>query len=425
MTIRHVTTKLKPQLADHIASWSNYVKLFDFILKSRPGDLCITTQWIYDITQEFVYQFQGFCQFRCQVGHHSAEVLKTLEANRDIWNLGRVNGILRGLMAAGRALSGGASASNSSPFLVQFGYFASIECARLECLLGDFNASLAAIADISLTDRNELFMSIPVCHFNVCYHAGVCYMMLRKFTEAIHIFGEVVVFVARILKPGSATTVRAGSQGQMQRMLDRVLALAGIVMTLFPSCRVDDQVKELVDAKWADKLRRLANGDRNSFGEMFDFASPKFISPAVPDYGVSVNCNLEAYNHMVSVFTAEVMQHVTFLKLRSFLSLYASIDLAKLARFSDVDEADLVCQLISFKNKAIQSRVGKDGVEARVNITDVKFFIDNGMLKIDGGNVSQSKIEDHKSHERYFVAGTRKHVEIASSVTRAFDSLGL
>lgn len=27
MTMRHVTTKLKPQLADHITSWKNYVQV--------------------------------------------------------------------------------------------------------------------------------------------------------------------------------------------------------------------------------------------------------------------------------------------------------------------------------------------------------------------------------------------------------------
>jgi translation initiation factor 3 subunit L len=421
MTIRHVTTKLKPQLSDHIASWKNYVQLFDFVLNARTGDLCITTQWIYDITQEFVYQFQGFCQFRCQVGNHSAEVLRTLEDNRSMWNLGQVNGILRGLMAAGRAAGGNSPTINSSPFLVQFGYFASIEMARLECLLGDFHSSLQAISHISLTDRSELFMQLTLCHFNICYHAGVCHMMLRRFGEAIVIFGDIVVFVARILKPGSATTLRSGSQGQMQRMLDRVLALTGIAMTLFPSARVDDQVKELVDSKWADKLRRLQNGDRNSFGEMFDFASPKFISAAVPDYGSGVNVNIEAYIHMVAVFTAEVMQHVTFLKLRSFLGLYASIDLAKLARFNDVDEADLICQLISFKNKATQSRtIGKDGASA-----DVRFYIDNGVLVIDGGNASNAKVVDNKGHVRYFVSGTMKHVEILGQVSRAFDTLGM
>ena len=28
--MRHVTTKLKPQVADHISSWRNYVNVSDF-----------------------------------------------------------------------------------------------------------------------------------------------------------------------------------------------------------------------------------------------------------------------------------------------------------------------------------------------------------------------------------------------------------
>ena len=91
-----------------------------------------------------------------------------------------------------------------------------------------------------------------------------------------------------------------------------------------------------------------------------------------------------------------------------------------------MEEEDLVCQLLSFKNKAIQGRLNaKDGTEARVNITDVKFFVDNGMLVIDSGNVRSAKTEDNKSHERYFAAGSRKHVEILGQVSKAFETIGL
>ena len=68
MTVRHLFTKLKPQLSDFLESWNNYNKLFDYILNSQERiDVMLTMQWVNDIIQEFVYQFQGFCQYRCQV----------------------------------------------------------------------------------------------------------------------------------------------------------------------------------------------------------------------------------------------------------------------------------------------------------------------------------------------------------------------
>ncbi len=207
-------------------------------------------------------------------------------------------------------------------------------------------------------------------------------------------------------------------------MMDKVLALTSIIFVLYPGSRLDDQVKELIEAKYADKVRRLQAGDKSCFTDLFEFASPKFISPVVPDYSTPLNMNQDAFNHQVSVFTTEVQQQVAFLKLRSFLGLYASIDISKLARFNDISEADLICQLVSFKNKAIQYRASSSsGAKAatgssggqRVNITDVHYFIEDGVLVIDSAS---AKADNNKTHERYFIAGVRKHAEIMSQLNR-------
>jgi hypothetical protein len=170
--MRHMTTKLRPQLADHLASWKNYKALFEFIVVAKEGDFLLTTQWIYDITQEFAYQFQGFCQFRCQTASQNPETLKILQANRDAWNLPEVMHLLSKLMKVGTG-SGTALVVNQAPVLQQFAYFATIEMARLECLLGDHSASLACIHRLKLGDRNELCMQLPICYFNVSYHIAV------------------------------------------------------------------------------------------------------------------------------------------------------------------------------------------------------------------------------------------------------------
>ena len=366
--MRHATTKLKPQLADHIDSWNNYVKveiisihhkhkslincciyflqLFEFILSVDEKNFCLTTQWIYDIIQEFVYQFQGFCQYRCQVANISTnpETIKILESNRDAWNLPVVMSILQRLIQAGKLRLKSNKVQINSPFIAQFGYFASIELARLECLTGDFTSSLAALSSIKLYDRSELFTYLPLCHFNVFYHTGVCYLMLRNFTSAIEVFSEIILHVSRILKPGASATLRAGLQQQLTRMLDKALALTAIASFLTPNNNLDDQVKEAVESKFLEKLQKMKNIESNpkTFSELFDFNAPKFISPFVPDYNVHVNMKQDAANQISSVFITEVEQYHNFHKLRSFLSLYATIDVAKMARFNDTTEIDLI-----------------------------------------------------------------------------------
>jgi translation initiation factor 3 subunit L len=377
-------------------------------------DLAISTQWVYDICQEFAYQFQGFCQFRCQMASISSnpETLKALEANRDAWNLPQVMSILRRLVKAGADTSVG-KVGTSSPFLAQFGYFASIELARLECLLGDFSASLAAMSTIKLGDRSELFLQLPLCHFNVYYHTGVCNLMLRRFATAADVFSEIILHVSRLLKPGAGTSLRGGLQQQLQRMMDKALALTALAAFLHPSKRLDDQVRDLMEAKFSDKIQKLSNQDtfQKSFTDLFEFASPKFISPVVPDYfsESAAPAKNDASSRILSVLLAEVMQHQNVMRLKSFLSLYATIDVAKLARFNELTEAELICQLLSYKNK-------------NKNTSDVNYYVDTGAIVIDS---SSSKTGLDKSYERFFTAGVRKHCEIINQVNRSFAALDM
>ena len=445
MTMRHITTKLKPQLSDHIDSWKNYVKvcvcyccvtvawsdcngccyamqLFEFILSCNENSLCFTTQWIYDIVQEFVYQFQGFCQFRSQVSalSSSSDIIRALETNRDAWTLSTVVSILQRLIQVSKQTQGGSKIQPSSPFIVQFGYFAMIELARLECLTGDFTSSLTAISTIKLNDRSELFAQLPVCNFNIFYHTGVCYLMLRQFSSAVDIFTEIVLHVSRLLKPGASSGLRAGLQPQLSRMLDKALALTVISTFLCPNDNLDEQVKEAIETKFTDKLQKMKTGENYSklFTEIFEFSAPKFISPFVPDYSNQLkNTRQDAANHMLAIFMTEVEQHHNFHKLRSFLSLYATIDISKMARFNDISELDLLSQLLSYKNKSI-----KIINNVRTNISDVHYYVDKGSLMID---TSSAKIDESKSQERFFIAGVRKHAQIVNQVNRLFSSLGL
>lgn len=396
-------------------------QLFDIVLNTKEEDLCLSTQWVCDIVLEFVYQFQGFCQFRSQVTSLNAETIKVLEANRDAWNLPEVVSILKKLIRASKNSSsaGKNTPFNAGPFIAQFGYFATIELARLECLTGDFTASLSTISALKLSDRSELFVQLPLCHFNVFYHAGVSNLLLRKFSTAADVLSEIILHVSRVLKPGAVNSLRAGLQTQLQRALDKAVALTAIATFLCPGHRLDDQVKEIVDAKYSDKIQKLNNTEslQKVLTDLFDFSAPKFISPSVPDYSVATNTKLDVINHIFASFLTEVEQNQAFFKLKSFLGMYASIELDKLARFNDIAEADLVCQLVSAKNKGVQQRASSSSQRG-----DVHYFVDAGAVIIDS---SSAKSELNKAQERFFVAGVRKHAEIAAQINKAFAAVGL
>ena len=373
-----------------------------------------------DIIVEYVYQFQGFCQYRCQLQGRTTEELRMLDANRGAWSIKEVMGTLKALTKAG---TGSEQTLHS-----QFGYFASIERARLECLLGDYTESLAAIAHIDLADRSELFQSLPIVHINLFYHAGLCYIMLRRYSDAIATLGETALYISRMLKPGQAGSTARGQDSQMKKMLDKILALTGISSNLSPGSRLDDQVRELAENKFPEKMRRLANGDVATFVDLFEMTGPKFVSPAVPDYSgplagdkasMSNKCT-EMCNVQAAFFKQEVVQQLAVLKLRSYMRLYASIDMPKLARFSELSEQDLFCQVLSYKHKSMQIKRTESvaNKSKRVSSSDVHFFLVNSSLVIES---TSAKADKQRQVERYFVAGIRRHSEIQSEVSKVFS----
>lgn len=390
--------------------------MFEHISKAKNEDFLLSTQWVYDIMQEFAYQFQGFCQFRGNTASHSAEALKVLQANRDAWALPEVQAMLHKLIKAGR-LDGTPLVVNQAPVLAQFAYFATIELARLDCLLGDHASSLERIAKVQ--GIPELYSALPICHFNVLYHVGVCNMLLRRHHDALDAFSEIIMHVLRVLKPGAGSTLRTGVPAQLTRMLDKALSLVALLMVIVPSYQVEDPVREAAEGKYEEKMRRLRAGDRSSAQELFESACPKFISPLVPDYSnPSAGQHQSVFEQQSALLVGEVMQHVPFFQLRSFLGMYASVDLSKLARFMEMSEADLASLLLSYKHKAAQQKALN--VKA-YRSNDYHFTIEGGVLVVNATPVKSHEL----GYERYFAAGVRKHEDINSSLRRTFAQLVL
>ena len=67
---------------------------------------------------------------------------------------------------------------------------------------------------------------------------------------------------------------------------------------------------------------------------MFHYACPKFLSPVQPNFeGVTEQFVMEPYNQQLKVFIDEVQQQLLISDIRSFLKLYTTLPIAKLASF--------------------------------------------------------------------------------------------
>lgn len=230
LTLRHLQSVKRPNVRDRIEGWHAYRQLFDLILAEAPKDgegskretLYLIPEWCFDILHEFLYQFQGFCQFRTttyanaakkvsddpdsSLSGHVADALDVLSQNRDAWAVETVLFYLHRLVAVGTK---NPSASATYRYLA---YFASVTLSRLECLLGDYRASVSALDVIydpeasqvavgeDMKTPEELVNGVFPARLSLTYHAGVSYLMLRRYKDSAAILGQICLFMQRGFK---------------------------------------------------------------------------------------------------------------------------------------------------------------------------------------------------------------------------------
>ncbi|CAE6121167.1 unnamed protein product [Arabidopsis arenosa] len=232
MWFRHLYARLSPTLKQRIDSYDNYCSLFQVVLHGVVN-MQLPNQWLWDMVDEFVYQFQSFCQFRAKLKNKTEQEIALLRQHDKAWN---VYGVLNFLQA-----------------LVE-----------KSCIIQILEQDKHGLEHSQLRDK----------------------------------YGE-----------------------KMMRML-----------------RYDDEAFGIYD-------------------ELFSYACPKFITPSPPSFEEPlVNYNQlelsqDAYRLQLKMFLYEVKQQQLLSGVRTFLKVYSSISLAKLANYMEVDEPTLRTILLTYKHK--------------------------------------------------------------------------
>lgn len=64
----------------------------------QPVPLELPDQWLWELVDEFVYQFQSFAQFRARVQKKTPEELEKLHTQNKVWNVLCVLNVLHSLV---------------------------------------------------------------------------------------------------------------------------------------------------------------------------------------------------------------------------------------------------------------------------------------------------------------------------------------
>jgi len=154
-----------------------------------------------------------------------------------------------------------------------------------------------------------------------------------------------------------------------------------------------------------DITQMLSKRDEKVFEKVFASACPKFINPCTPNYNVSHFFRPEsAYRTQLNLFLYEVRQQTVLPTIRSYLKLYTSIPIEKLARFCEMSPEIFREQLLSLKRSANQlvhqdSSPPLEGKMSAVN--DIHFYIVGDMVYVGETRTPQR-------HGQYFLTQALK-----------------
>ncbi|KAH0518858.1 Eukaryotic translation initiation factor 3 subunit L [Microtus ochrogaster] len=391
-----------------------------------PAPLELPNQWLWDIIDEFIYQFQSFSQYRCKTAKKSEEEIDFLRSNPKIWNVHSVLNVLHSLVDKSNInrqlevyTSGGDPESVAGEYgrhslYKMLGYFSLVGLLRLHSLLGDYYQAIKVLENIEL-NKKSMYSRVPECQVTTYYYVGFAYLMMRRYQDAIRVFANILLYIQRTKSMFQRTTYK---YEMINKQNEQMHALLAIALTMYPM-RIDESIHLQLREKYGDKMLRMQKGDPQVYEELFSYACPKFLSPVVPNYdNVHPNYHKEPFLQQLKVFSDEVQQQAQLSTIRSFLKLYTTMPVAKLAGFLDLTEQEFRIQLLVFKHK-MKNLVWTSGISALdgefQSASEVDFYIDKDMIHIADTKVARRygdffirqihKFEEHKMKNLVWTSG--------------------
>jgi len=273
--------------------------------------------------------------------------------------------------------------SKLSPFATNeiyqwFGYFSIIGLCRFHVITGDYYLAVKTLDPIDIDQKKVRYAKITGAYITIHYYLGFSYLMMRRYRDALKIFERVLLYISRMKQ--------FHTRQYDQKKSDKMYALLAILLTFCPR-RVDETVNTILRSDHAEKIQSINNGDAE---QLFGYACPKFVSPAVPDG--------EDSSSLLSLqkkgFLREASQQVALPVLRNYLKLYSAVSLDKLAALlGRADKEILRSQLLSLvhKNQQTQWKSGLKPVEGEVKpAVAIQFVVDGDMVYLqDSATVRQ------------------------------------
>lgn len=197
-----------------------------------------------------------------------------------------------------------------------------------------------------------------------------------------------------------------------------MVALLAILSHICPTSVVDDAIATIVRDKHSNNLSKIESGEEG-YEDLFVFACPKFVNPAVPDYSQAlkpgcpaVPYGQDAYKLQVQHFMNEMAAHASLRRMRSYMSLYTSIEVQQLASFNDMSVEQFEPWLACFKHKMRQLERGAAAGGAADSAGDKVGTAMDIHYNVAGNVVHVDEAEKTRRFETFFMKQIQNYDDI-------------
>lgn len=257
LCFRHIHARIPggPTLDQRVFSFYNYCDFFNLILSSEsPVTMELPDVWLWEMVDEFVYQFQNFSQYRARLTDKSDNELSLLNnVHSKVWSILCILNVLHSLVHMSNikqqlevAAAGGDPETVAGPFGSQsfykmLGYFSLVGLLRVHVLLGDYYQAIKVLDPIEINKKSQ-YSHIPACQISTSYYVGFSYLMMRRYSDAIRTFSSILLYIQRTKQLYSA---RSYQNDQINKQTDQMFHLLAICLVLHPQ-NIDESLQQVL-----------------------------------------------------------------------------------------------------------------------------------------------------------------------------------
>lgn len=257
LSFRHIHARIPggPSLDQRVFSFYNYCDFFNLILSAESQvTMELPDVWLWELVDEFVYQFQNFSQYRARLTDKSVDELQQLNGvHSKVWSILCILNVLHSLVdmsnikkqlevtAAGGDPDTVAGEFGSNPFYKMLGYFSLVGLLRVHVLLGDYYQAIKVLDPIEINKKNQ-YSHIPACKISTSYYVGFSYLMMRRYSDAIRTFSSILLYIQRTKQLYSA---RSYQNDQINKQTDQMFHLLAICLVLHPQ-NIDESLQQVL-----------------------------------------------------------------------------------------------------------------------------------------------------------------------------------